>query len=452
MAATAKILVVDDELVTCKTLARLLANQGYEVTLASSGAEALNKVKKDNYELVLVDLIMDDISGLDVLDEVKRNSTNTEVIIMTGYASVDSAIESMKKGAFHYLQKPFHLEECKNLILQAIEKSQLRKQVEQLKSEISSAKREQVIIGKSQKIKNILNLIKQVAATDSNVLITGESGTGKELVASSIHFNSIRAHKNFLPINCGSFTEELLANELFGHEKDAYTGATNARKGLLESADGGSIFFDEIGDMPLSMQAKLLRVIQDRKLIRVGGNKPIPIDVRFIAATNKDLKKSMSIGLFREDLYYRLNVVPIHMPTLSERREDIPMIATFLLNRIFLQMKKEIKGFSPSAMKMLIKYDYPGNIRELENIIERAAALCKKDFIDDDDLPGDLKDLNIFRYDYEKGDIKSIGELEKEYIFWVLEKLDHNKSNTAKVLGIDRASLYRKLKNYSISE
>jgi len=452
MPAKGRILVVDDDHTTRNNLSRIFQREGYQVRLAPSGSEAKVRLREDEYELVLVDLVMDDIGGMEILDYIKKHSANTEVIIMTGYGSINTAIEAIKKGSFHYIQKPFRLDEVKHIVSQAVEKSRMRAQIGALEEEIRSYRKTPVIIGKSEKIKCIIDLIKQVAVTDSNVLITGESGTGKELVATAIHNQSRRAAKKFLPINCGSFTEELLANELFGHEKDAYTGATGARAGLLESADGGTVFFDEVSDMPLSMQAKLLRVIQERQLIRVGGNKPISVDVRFIAATNKDLKKSISYGLFREDLFYRLNVVPIHLPTLAERREDIPLIATYLLNQLLEKMEKKITGFSTAAMRVLVNYDYPGNVRELENIVERAAALTCKDIIDIDDLPPDLIDTKIYRYDYEKGSMKSLDELEQEYIRWVLGKLDHNKSRAARVLGIDRASLYRKLKRYELSE
>lgn len=453
MSKRPRILVVDDDEVARKNLSRILRRDGYKITLAISGSEAIAKLDKNSYDLVLADLILEeDIGGLDVLEAAKKRSHDTEVIILTGYASVDTAIKAMKKGAYHYVQKPFRAEEVRHLAAQALEKSRLRTQVKQLEDEILSASHGPTIVGKSEKILSILSLIKQVAPTDANVLITGESGTGKELVASAIHNQSPRAEKQFLAVNCASFTDELLANELFGHEKDAYTGATTSRPGLLESADGGTIFLDEVADMPSPMQAKLLRVIQERELIRVGGNKPISINVRIVAATNKDIKKAVSSGLFREDLFYRLNVIPIRMPALAEHKEDIPLLATYLLSQILKQMNKSIKGFSDEAMKLLVEYDYPGNVRELENILERAAALCRNDVIDVDDLPPDLKDVAIYRYDHEKNGMKSMEELERDYIRWVLSRVGHNKSRAAKILGIDRASLYRKLKKYELVE
>ncbi len=453
MRKNARLLIVDDDEVARKNLARILKRKGCRISSVASGAEAVAKLGRESFDLVLADLILEEgVSGLDVLEAAKKRCRDTEVIIITGYASVETAIGAMKKGAYHYLQKPFRAEEVRHLAAQALEKTRLRNQVRELEEEIRSGAQTHDIIGKSRKILSILDLIEQVAPTDANVIITGESGTGKELVASAIHRQSRRAGKHFLPINCASFTDELLANELFGHEKDAYTGATSSRAGLLESADGGTVFFYEVAEMPVPMQAKLLRVIQERELIRVGGNRHIPIDVRIIAATNKDLKKHVAQGLFREDLYYRLNVIHLHMPALAEHKEDIPLLASYLLEQILKQMDKPVKGFSDEAMKILKGYDYPGNVRELENIIERAAALCRTDVIDTDVLPDDLKGVAIYRYDTEKHGMKSMKEIEKEYIRWVLNQVGHNKSRAAKILGIDRASLYRKLKNYEIGD
>jgi len=448
-----RILVVEDDAVGRKNLVRILKKQEFDVSAVSTGDSAVSLLGSQRFDLVLTDLMLEGTcSGLDVLDAAKKACPLTEVIIITGYASVDSAIQAMKKGAFHYLQKPFHAEEVQLLTARAVEKNQLNRQVLHLESEIHNAAQKPAIVGKSEKIQSVLRLIEQVAPTDANVLITGESGTGKELAARAIHNNSPRAKNQFLAVNCASFTAELLSNELFGHEKDAYTGATTARAGLLESADGGTVFFDEAADMPLPMQAKLLRVVQERELIRVGGTRPVPIDVRIIAATNKDLKKAVAKGDFREDLYYRLNVIPVRMPALAEHKEDIPLLASHLLGRVLLQMNKKINGFSEKAMKLLMDYDYPGNVRELENILERAAALSSGDVISENDLPRDLKNVAIFRIDQNAGGMKSMEELERDYILWVMNQVGHNKTRAAQILSIDRASLYRKLNKYELSE
>jgi len=280
----------------------------------------------------------------------------------------------------------------------------------------------------------------------------GESGTGKELVARAIHQASQRSDKGFFPVNCAAFTDELLANELFGHEKDAYTGATTAKPGILEHANGGTLFLDEVGDMPLTMQSKLLRVIQERELVRVGGVKPIPIDIRLVAATNRDLKKAMRMGTFREDLYYRLNVVPMHLPSLKERKEDIPLLANFFLKRFNQRAHREIIGFSREAMALLTHYSYPGNIRELENIVERAVALVVGEMIEVDDIPEDLREIEVFTIQKNQSQIQSLAELERDYIQWVLDQCHHNKSQAAKLLGINRVSLYRKLKKSQLRE
>ena len=453
MAKNGRILVVDDEETMRKNMGRILRGQEYSITNAASGGEALNLLKKNEYDVMLVDLIMEGgVGGMDVLDAVRERSPDTEVIIMTGYASVETAIEAMKRGAFHYLVKPFRRDEVKHLVSQAMNKTQLKTRVRKLEEEMRSRGKGPVIVGKSRKIQAILDLVRQIGPTDANVLISGESGTGKEIVAASIHGNSRRGAGRFLAINCGSFTEDLLANELFGHEKDAYTGATSARPGLLESANGGTVFFDEVGDMPPAMQAKLLRVIQERVLFRVGGNRPVPVDIRIIAATNKDLKKAISRGEFREDLYYRLNVIPVFVPPLSERREDIPLLAAHFLSRAARRMDRPLAGFTQDAIQLLSDYSFPGNVRELENVIERASALCAGDIIGIEDLPPDIRDVAVYRFDRETSSMKSLEEMEKDYIRWVMNRTENNKSRASKILGIDRTSLYRKLRNYELGE
>jgi DNA-binding NtrC family response regulator len=393
---------------------------------------------------------LDSVDGLEIMTEAKALDPETEVIIITGHGSVDGAIEATKKGAFHYLQKPIRPDEVRNIVRQAVHKRALTRRVRELENKTDGDI--PTIIGNSSKITAIKKLIRQIEGSDANVLITGESGTGKELAAKAIHQTSRRNKNRFLAFNCASFTEELIANELFGHDKDAFTGATQARAGLLESADRGTVFFDEVGDMPSSMQAKILRVVQEKELLRVGATQPIAVDIRIISATNKDLKSLCAAGIFRHDLYFRLNVIPMHMPSLAERREDIPLLAAYFLRLSSKRTGKTITGFSDEALGLLLNYEYPGNVRELENIIERATALAKGERIESDDLPPDLKDFNAFTFHRKTGRLKTLEEIEQEYIQWVLEQVSHNKSEASKILGIDRVSLYRKLKRSAFNE
>lgn len=445
-----RILIVEDDPIALRHLGHILQKEKrYKVKTASKGQEALLLLEKQPFDLVLTDLVMDPVDGLQVLAHAKEIDPEMQVIIMTGYASVSTAIKAMKNEAFHYLQKPFNPDEVRHVVALALEKKRLRSKVQHLQHCVNDSDMPR-IIGVSREIMAVKRLIRQVAVSDSNVLVSGGSGTGKELVASAIHKLSHRAQQRFLPINCASFAEELLANELFGHEKDAFTGASCKRSGLLEAANNGTIFFDEVGDMPLSMQAKLLRVVQERELIRVGGSKAIKIDVRIISATNKDLKMAVSHGTFRQDLYYRLNVVPINMPSLAQRKEDIPLLIKHFLDQFNQRSRNQILGFSKEAMDLLCSYEYPGNVRELENIIERAATLSKSEIIEVDVLPNDLKEFKLYSMHNEMLAVKTLEEMEREYITKVLTKFGQNKSKAAEALGINRVSLYRKLKKNQI--
>ncbi len=450
MGSPASILVVDDDPLTTKNLRRILAREGHRVTVAATGREALQQLDGGRFDLVLTDLVLGDVDGLEILKHTKSVAPATEVIVITGHGSVQSAVEAMSLQAFHYLLKPLRAEEVRHLAGQALDKRRLRAEVSLLRTQIRT--KERPIVGASPKIVELRQLIGHVAATEANVLITGESGTGKELVARAVHQASGRADQPFVAINCASFTEDLLANELFGHEKDAFTGASSLRKGLLETADGGTVFFDEVGDMSAMMQAKLLRAVQERELIRVGGSKPIQVDVRIIAATNKDLKKSVRLGTFRQDLYYRLAVLPVHVPRLNQRREDVPVLARHFLDRFGAGSTRAVRSISRAAMEVLQRYDYPGNVRELENLIERAAALARSDVIDVEDLPEDLREIETFTFHQSDDTIKSLAEVELEYIDWVLERCGRNKSRAADMLGINRVSLYRKLKKAQLSD
>jgi DNA-binding NtrC family response regulator len=447
-----RILIVDDDDIARKNLARILQKQGLDVSTAKTGSTGLQRLSERSYDLVMTDLVMDDLNGLELLTRIKNQFPEVEVILITGYASIPTAIEAIKKGAYHYLEKPVRPEEMVHLARQAIEKKRLREQVVKLEARIKGDLEEPILIGQSRQMVEAVKLIKQIARVDCNVLITGESGTGKELAASMIHHYSPRRNKRFLAINCGGFAEELLANELFGHEKDAFTGASSARAGLLETASGGTLLLDEIGDMPLSMQVKLLRAIQEQEVIRVGGNRPIPIDVRVISATNQDLKKAVSAGLFRQDLYYRLNVVSIDLPPLRDRRADVPLLAHFFLRRFAKQFHREIKGLSEETMALLQNYYFPGNVRELENIIEHAVAMARDDTINVRDLPTDFSEIGVFSFEQPDSQVMPLRKMERKYIEWVLSRVGRNKTQAAKLLGIDRSSLWRHLKNSEIQE
>ena len=447
-----RILIVDDDDIARKNFSRILQKQGFKVSTAKTGSTALERLAESSYDLVMTDLAMEDLNGLELLSRVKNQFPDVEVILITGYASIPTAIEAIKKGAYHYLEKPIRPDEMVHLARQAIEKKRLREQVAKLEARIKGDLEEPLLIGQSRRIVDAIQLIKQIAKVDCSVLITGESGTGKELAASMIHYHSPRRSKRFLAINCGGFAEELLANELFGHEKDAFTGASSARAGLLETASGGTLLLDEIGDMPPSMQVKLLRAIQEQEIIRVGGNRPIPIDVRVISATNQDLKKAVSAGLFRQDLYYRLNVVTIDIPPLRDRRADIALLAHFFLRRFAKQFHREIKGFSEETLELLQNYYFPGNVRELENIIEHAVAMAQEDIISVKDLPSDFSEIGVFSFEQSDSQVMPLREMEQKYIEWVLSRVGRNKTQAAKLLGIDRSSLWRHLKNSEMED
>jgi DNA-binding NtrC family response regulator len=446
-----KILVVDDEKLTLKNLKYILTKEGYEVKAVDNGMSALNLLKNEEFDLVITDLKMNMVSGLDILEKCKEWYPDTEVIMITAYGSIDSAIQAMKLGAYHYITKPFRLDELKILVKEALEKVRIKKENKRLKEELERLKGTVVhIITQNLEMKKILELAEKVAPTDCPVLILGETGTGKELLARYIHQHSRRKDKAFLAINCGALTEELLANELFGHEKGAYTGAVSTKKGLLEVASGGTLFLDEITEMSPTMQVKFLRVLQEKEFIRLGGTEPIKVDVRIIAATNRDIKKEIEKGRFREDLYYRLNVISFNLPPLCQRKEDIPLLCYYFLNKYAKEMNKEVKEISEEAMELLLSYDYPGNVRELENIIARAVALTNSSKIELSHLPEDLKKFKIFTFRKKNFPLPTLEEQEKEYIKMVLKEVGGNKTLAAQILGIDRATLWRKLKKYSL--
>ena len=443
-----KLLILDDEKIALKNLTHIMKKENYDVTARQDSKKALQDIETKKFDIVITDLKMDKIDGMQILQRVKEISSESEVIMITGYATVESAIEAMKKGAYDYILKPFKIEEVREVVKKAIEKILLKKENERLKKQIESYQDKIHLITNDTKMKKMLELAKQIAPTLCNVLITGESGTGKEVIARYIHSKNNRSNSPFFAINCGAFPTNLLANELFGHEKGAFTGATGLKKGLIEMASRGTLFLDEITEMSSSMQANLLRVIQEKELLRLGATSAIKVDVRFIAATNIDLKNAVKEGFLRSDLYFRLNVVSFHIPPLSERKSDIMLLAYYFLKKYSNLMNKEITEFSPEVTSFLLKYDFPGNVRELENIIERGVALSNTKTIETSHLSEELKDTKSFQKD--SSTIPTLKEQEKYYIEWVLKKMKGNQSKAAKELGIDRVSLWRKINKYSI--
>jgi len=446
----ARILIVDDEQIARENLDHILKKEGYDTVSVENGIIALQELEKGEFDLVLTDLKMQIVDGLQVLEKTKELYSDTEVIVITGYATVATAVDAMQKGAFYYLPKPVKIDEVRILARQALEKRFLKKEVADLKLRIGDRKEVLLVTGNNPKMESLKKTVEQIAPTDCTVLILGETGTGKELIARTIHRLSSRSEKRFMAINCGAFNEELLANELFGHEKEAFTGARGIKKGLLEAANGGTVFLDEIGDMPLSMQVKLLRVMQERTIIRVGGTDDIPVDIRVIAATNKDLAGEIEGGSFRRDLYYRLNVITLHVPPLAERKESIPVLCRHFLRKFSEAQNKNVVNISDDVSDMLMSYEFPGNIRELENIIEHAVAMAEKDTVEMRHLPADFQQLKFRIASRRQREFLTLEENEMEYIAWVLDQVDNKKSKAAEILGIDRVSLWRKLRRYNL--
>ncbi len=449
-----RILVIDDDIKMLELLKKVLSKRGYIVDISPKPKEALEKFARVGFDIVMTDINMPEISGLEVLKQVKSTAPDTIVIMITAFATVSSAVESMKLGAYDYIIKPFNIEEFVLIIDRASEQILLRKEVELLRREVQQRYSFGNIIGKSPQMQRVFQLIKQVANTSSNVIIYGKSGTGKELVAKAIHYNSPRKDKPFIAVNCSAIPESLLESELFGHEKGAFTGAVSSRKGLFEEANGGTIFLDEVGDMSLAMQAKLLRVIEDKEIRAVGSDKPRKIDVRIIAATHKDLEKAVKEVTFREDLFYRLNVIPIYLPELRERVEDIPLLVEYFLKKYGEEAGRPNIKISREALACMMKYSWPGNVRELENLIERLVVLSPGDEITVNELPEHIRvcKAETLVEELTLGERITLEELEKRYILKVLRETGWHKSNAAKILGIDRRTLYRKIEEYKLEE
>lgn len=443
-----RIAIIDDEATVCRRLKKHLESDGYEAETFLMGVPFLKRMQEEPFHLVFLDLGLPDIDGMEILSQVTAHYDGVEVIIITGHGSIDSAIEAIKKGAYHYVGKPFKLDEIRSLARGAEEKIRLRQENRRLKEALEAADFGEELIGTGAPMRELFSMMKKVAPVDCNVLLQGESGTGKELVARSIHRLSPRKKRPFVSFNCGGFTEELICNELFGHEKGAFTGATLTKIGLLESAAGGTVFLDEIGEMPLSMQVRLLRVIQEKSILRVGGTKPIHLDIRIVAASNRDIKAACLEGNFREDLFYRLNVVALTLPRLAERKEDIPLLVSSFIKKYSHPFGKTAVRISPQAMDILMHYDFPGNVRELENIVQRAVALSEGKTIQVTDLPPDLQKLEFNTLDGQG--ILTLEEMEKRHIMAVLEKTGDNKTLTSRILDLPRTTLWRKMKKHGL--
>lgn len=445
------ILLIDDEKIALLNLTHVLEQEGYRVTACLDGESGLQAMQKTPFDLVLTDIRMPGINGMEVLQHIKATTPDIPIIMITGHASLDSAVDAMKAGAYHYIAKPFRLAEAREVVRGALELGRIRSENSELKERIEHLAGQSTIITQDLGMQRLLETARQIAKTDCSVVIHGESGTGKELLARYIHQNSKRAEQSFLAFNCGALHEEIAASELFGHEKGAFTGALSTKVGLFEAADGGTLFLDEVAELPLLMQVKLLRVLQERELMRVGSVNPVEINVRIIAASNRDLEKAVEDGKMRDDLYFRLNVVTLTLPPLRERRDDIPLLAYYFLRKYSVMMGRDVKEISADAMQRLTEYDFPGNIRELSNFIERGVALDQDDTLDVQHLPQSLGALTVRVFKPEMSTTPAtLEEQEAEHILNALKMADGNRTQAARMLGIDRVSLWRKLKKLGI--
>ena len=441
-----KVLVVDDDPEMCALLSDVLKEEGLSVATTGDSLEASKMLKREEFDLVITDLKMRGLKGLDLLEETKKVLPLTPVIIITAFGTIESAIQAMKMGAFDYITKPFQMDELKLTIKKALENRFLKKEVVRLKREVESRYQFHLLIGKSPPMQEVYDLIARISDTSANVLISGESGTGKELVAKAIHYNGSRKHGPFIAVNCAAIPETLLESELFGYKKGAFTDARTDKKGLVFEAHGGALFLDEITELPYTLQAKLLRVIEERKVRPLGDTNSYPIDVRIISATNRDIKSLVKAVQFREDLYYRLMVIDVELPSLRDRKEDIPLLVKHFLDKFNSELRKGVSGISEDALKVLLKYSWPGNVRELENVIQRAVTLAQHEVVLPEDLPPSSMEESA-EDSFEKA-LRvgyTMDKLEKEYIRRVLIKVGGNKSRASEILGLDRKTLYRKL-------
>jgi DNA-binding NtrC family response regulator len=440
----ARILVIDDENSMCSFMEIMLSKEGYDVSSTTSGSEGVSRLRSEDYDLVIADLNMPEMSGLEVLQEV---------IVMTAFASVDTAIEAMKQGAADYVTKPFKVDEVKMVIEKTINRRQLIHENTSLKRQLQSENSFDNFIGSSDSVINLKKMAQRIAGSDSTVLIRGESGTGKDLIARAIHNVSSRSGGPFVTINCAALPESLLESELFGHKKGSFTGAINNKEGLFKVASGGTFFLDEVGNTSLAIQVKLLRVIEDKKIIPVGETKPIDVDVRLIAATNADLEGDVKAGRFRADLFYRLNVIPIHIPPLRERRDDIPLLVDHFVARFCEKSNLPLKTVSDEAINLLLSYNWPGNVRELENVVERAVLLNRSSQLEGSDFPekiGQPERISVVGDNQPAN--PTLESIEKAYIHFVMSQTEGKKTEAARILGIDTSTLYRKIQRYNLKD
>lgn len=446
-----KILVVDDEEIIRDSLFFILEKEGYEVDKAENGKEAFEKVKATHYDLVITDIEMPVMKGTELLEKIKTYDVQTAVIIITAFGSLDTAITAMRNGASDYILKPVEFDELLIKAKRLFEVKDLLLENKILREEIHRKYDFENIVGKSSSIKKIFEMIEAVAETDSTVLISGNSGTGKELVARALHYKSHRKNKPFIAVNCGAISENLIESELFGHKKGAFTGAISDKDGYMKAANGGTLFLDEISEMPPQLQVKLLRAIQEKEYTPVGTTVSLPVNARFIATTNRNLEEEVKAGRFREDLYYRINVIDIHLPSLKEREEDIPLLADHFLDKYRKELNKNIRGIDNDAMRALLSHEWKGEVRELENIIERAVIFCKSDMISLADLPPSVKPKSDdIEFSFTGSLDDSVRKFERDFIMRALENNDNNKEKTADALKVGLSTLYRKLKELDI--
>jgi DNA-binding NtrC family response regulator len=446
-----RILLVDDDKNTANGLTKILLQDGYDASCAFTGNEALNLIETEHFNIIITDMKLPDISGLSIIEKAKKKDNDITVVMITAFSSVQNAIDAMKKGADDYLTKPVNIDELELILKRIWERQLLVLQNKELRQQLNDKYDFSGIIGNTPEMQVIFKTITEIAPTEASVLIYGETGTGKELIANAIHYNSDRKDKPFIALHCASLSEGVLESELFGHEKGAFTGAISQRRGRFELADGGSLFLDEIGEMNSHVQIKLLRVLETGRFERVGGERTLESDVRIIAATNKDLDKEIAEGRFREDLYYRLNVINLKLPSLRERKEDIGLLIDSFLAKYSAKNKKDIKGFTSQSVKMLNNYNWPGNVRELENTIERAVVMAKKEFIEPDNLPSNIN-VNTNKSRKETFRIPSgatMKEIEKKIILETLQTTNGSKSKAAKILGISTRKIEYKIKEWS---